>query len=181
MKEKENKVDTQAYEFVDQYERLMYKIALQYIDSQIECEDIVQDSLTNILKKFDTVMALNMNQRTAYVAAVVRNRSLNYLKRKQLEDKIFVASVDDESSCISNSTIQTARQMELYEVSVVREALDNLSCDDRYLIEGKYIIGLSDAELADELCCQPASIRMKLTKARRRLLAELERLGEAHE
>ena len=181
MKEKENKVDTQAYEFVNQYERLMYKIARQYIDSQIECEDIVQDSLTNILKKFDTVMALNMNQRTAYVAAVVRNRSLNYLKRKSLEDKIFVASVDDESSCISNSAIQAAKQMELYEVSIVREALDNLSYDDRYLIEGKYIMGLTDSEFAEELCCKPANTRMQLTKACCRLLAELERIGKAHE
>lgn len=181
MEEKKKKINTQAYDFVIQYERLMYKIARQYVSSQIECEDIVQDSLANILRKFDTVMALNINQRTSYVAAVVRNRSLNYLKRKRLEDEIIVASVDDESYCILESTIQTAKQLDSYGFSSVGEALCKLPDDDRYLIEGKYIIGLSDAELAHELRCKPASIRMKLTKARRRLLAELERLGEVHE
>ena len=180
MEDQKKIIHTQACEFVIQYERLMYKIARQYVNSQIECEDIVQDSLANILNKFSTVIALNTNQQTAYVAAVVRNRSLNYLKRKQLEDGIIVASVDDESYCLQESTIQITRQLDTYSFSV-KEALCKLSDDDRYLLEGKYIIGLSDAELACELHCKPASIRMKLTKARRRLLAELERLGEVYE
>lgn len=181
MKERKKGKNTQAYEFLNQYERLMYEIARQYVGSQIECEEVVQDSLTNILKKFDIVMALNMNQRTAYVAAVVRNRSLNYLKRKSLEDKTFVASGNDESCCVSSSTLQTAKQRDSYEMSAVREALDNLSYDDRYLIEGKYIMGLTDSEFAEELCCKPAHTRIQLTKACRRLLAELERIGKSHE
>ena len=181
MKERKTGKNTQAYEFVNQYERLMYEMARQYVGSQIECEEIVQDSLTNILKKFDTVMALNMHQRTAYVAAVVRNRSLNYLKGNNLEENTFEVSFNDESNCITDSTIKTEKQLDLYEVSFVREALDELSSFDRYLIEGKYIIGLSDAEMADELSYKPTGIRMKLTKARRRLLTELERVGKAHE
>lgn len=179
MEDQKKKINTQVYEFVIQYERLMYKIARQYVSSQIECEDIVQDSLVNILNKCNTVIELTVNQRTAYVAAVVRNRALNYLKRKQLEDGIIVASVDDESYCIE-STVQKTKHLDSHSSSV-KEALCKLSDDDRYLIEGKYIIGLSDAELAHELRCKPASIRMKLTKARRRLLAELERLGEVYE
>lgn len=35
-------------------------------------------------------------------------------------------------------------------------------------MEGKYILGYTDAELADMLGCKKSSVRMKLTRARRR-------------
>ena len=40
--------------------------------------------------------------------------------------------------------------------------------EDQLLLEGKYILGYKDAELADMLGCKKNSIRMKLTRARRR-------------
>lgn len=42
--------------------------------------------------------------------------------------------------------------------------------EDRYLLEGKYILGYSDQQLAASLSCKPNSIRMKLTRARRRAM-----------
>lgn len=171
----------EVFDFLIQYERLMYKIARQYVDSQLDCEDIVQDSLANILKKYDAFGEMSKNQRIAYVAAVVRNRSLNFLKRKKLEDSIIVASVDDDMYHLAESVVQETKPLTEIPLSVVREAINKLPNDDRYLIEGKYIVGLSDAELAQELKCKPASIRMKLTKARRKLLAEMKKLGEAYE
>ena len=40
----------------------------------------------------------------------------------------------------------------------------------KILLEGKYILGLSDEELAAEFDCSPNSIRMKLTRARRQVI-----------
>ena len=40
--------------------------------------------------------------------------------------------------------------------------------EDQLLLEGKYILGYKDTELADMLGCKKDSIRMKLTRARRR-------------
>ena len=48
-----------------------------------------------------------------------------------------------------------------------------LSEEDRILLEGKYVWGQSDKELAEILHCKPSSIRMKLTRARRRALNNL--------
>lgn len=39
--------------------------------------------------------------------------------------------------------------------------------EHRILLEGRYILGFSDEELAKQLHCKPSSIRMKLTRARR--------------
>ena len=45
-----------------------------------------------------------------------------------------------------------------------------LTEDERFLLEGKYILGYSDQQMAVSLKCSPGSIRMKLTRARRRAM-----------
>ena len=59
-------------------------------------------------------------------------------------------------------------QMEQKEMLV--RVLESLSEEDRILLEGKYILEQSDRDLAALLGCKPSSIRMKLTRARRRAL-----------
>ena len=53
------------------------------------------------------------------------------------------------------------------------EVFDSLPEEDRLLLRGKYELDLDDAELAALLGCAPNSIRMKLTRARRRAVAHL--------
>ena len=50
-----------------------------------------------------------------------------------------------------------------------------LSERDRFLLEGKYFLQLSDSELGDALGCKAESIRMKLTRARRNVVKILAR------
>lgn len=49
----------------------------------------------------------------------------------------------------------------------------HLTEEEQTLLEGKYIIGYTDAELAGQLQCKVSSIRMKLTRARRRAISLL--------
>lgn len=57
------------------------------------------------------------------------------------------------------------------------EIWDSLPDDTKILLEGKYILGLSDEELATEFDCSPDSIRMKLTRARRLALEKIKEGG----
>ena len=58
---------------------------------------------------------------------------------------------------------------------------DTLPEDTRELLAGKYILRMSDAELAEEFCCSPDSIRMKLTRARRRALEMMKEGGLSYD
>lgn len=49
--------------------------------------------------------------------------------------------------------------------------------EDRLALEAKYILQLSDREIARQLGIQPASVRMRLTRARRRARKEMEKEG----
>lgn len=52
----------------------------------------------------------------------------------------------------------------------LRRAWSRLDDGSRDLLAGKYILEKSDDEIAEELGCASGSVRMKLTRARRRLL-----------
>lgn len=52
-----------------------------------------------------------------------------------------------------------------------------LAQEDRLALEAKYILQLNDKEIARQLGIKPASVRMRLTRARRRALREMEKEG----
>ena len=53
--------------------------------------------------------------------------------------------------------------------------------EEKQLLYGKYLMDLSDAELAQMLGCKPSSVRMKLTRARRAFVEKLREGGKNHE
>ena len=55
----------------------------------------------------------------------------------------------------------------------LRTIWPRLGEEDRLLLEGKYLRECSDRELAQLLGCRVDSIRMKLTRARRRALKRM--------
>jgi len=74
-------------------------------------------------------------------------------------------------------------EISLDKLMMLSERLDQLakiwpqlSWEDQFLLEGKYILGYNNQELAEKLLCKPSSIRMKLTRTRRSALSLLLKL-----
>ena len=64
--------------------------------------------------------------------------------------------------------------------AVFLRAYQSLPPEDRFLLEGKYILQCSNEELAAQLNCKPDSIRMKLYRVRKRFLARLHEVDPTH-
>ena len=47
------------------------------------------------------------------------------------------------------------------------------------MLEGKYFLGYDDRQLSELLSCAPGSIRMKLTRVRRKVLCSMQEKGGA--
>lgn len=82
------------------------------------------------------------------------------------------------SSVLEIYTISTEDSLERFiQLSEDLKALSliwtKLSREDQSLLEGKYILGYNNKELAEMFHCQHSSIRMKLTRARRNAFALL--------
>ena len=86
-----------------------------------------------------------------------------------LDDEEVLRQVDREFQDMSMEDLLLFKAR----ISQLKEIWHELPEEDQLLLEGKYIWELSDKELAEDHGCKPDSIRMKLTRARRRALQHL--------
>ena len=160
----------------DEFHRLMYATARKYTDSQPVCEDIVQDALEKLIPRAQLLRGLKRCALASYVVSTVRNTAINHLK-KQGQEKNWCDSLDDEMYDQLWANAPSLEEMLL--LSEQREELGQLLKElpeeDAALLEGKYLLCQTDAELAEALGCKPGSIRMKLTRARRKAFQRLMR------
>ena len=67
-----------------------------------------------------------------------------------------------------------------HELKVLAKIWADLDARTRYILESRYILEKSDAEIAEELQISPQSVRMSLTRARRaarKMMEEAEKTG----
>lgn len=154
----------------EEYQRLMFAVARRYI-SDNSVEDIVQDCLVQLIQKIDVLRNMKRPILAGYIVSAVRNTSINYLRSGGISQKYEMNISDEAWEDIDNGGIPLEDMLVLAER---HEALQNVWTQmpeaDKYLLEGKYILGLSDAVLAKQMGCKESSIRMKMTRARRRAM-----------
>ena len=165
-------------ELYENYKYIMFATAKKYVADTETMEDLVQDSLVKLIPKLGTLRRLEPNARISYVVYTVRNTAINHLRRKSVENRYFV----DESDESIPHSISAFREVEdLVESSDRTKAfcrmLDMIPERDQLALRGRYYLQMTDDELAELLECKPGSVRVMLTRARRRLLELLQKEG----
>ena len=155
------------------YENLLFYTAQKYISERGSVEDVVQESLVKLHEKIRTIKPMPEIVLASYIRSTVRNTAINILKSAGYEEDRQISTeniidVMDEHTLSLDTLMQISRYREL-----LSKIWPELSKEEQFLLEGKYILGYSDRELSTELCCQPSSVRMKLTRARRHALSIL--------
>ena len=114
----------------------------------------------------------------SYIAAAVRNTAINARKRTQRETAQCV-SMEDLPEELPQTQMLGAeiKYLEKERREALLAKFRELPEPERQLLFGRYMMDLTDAELAAMLGCKPASVRMKLTRARRALLEKLREGG----
>ena len=163
------------------HERLIYFIAGKYTANAQKREDIVQTAVVSLLRKEATLRRLPPYAQINYIAAAVRNTAINALKREQKElDRCI--SLEDLTETFPTQFMPSAEAITL-EKELQKDLLavyQEMKEDEQQLLMGKYLMDLSDAELAQTLGCKPSSIRMKLTRVRRVFAEKLREGGKNH-
>lgn len=162
-----------------EFKNLMYSTAYKYTSKPDAADDIVQDALVNLIKKVDTLRPMKRHILAGYIVATIRNRAINELKSRAYQQE----NIMDYSESAILEDFPLDRLMILAEQRAqLGKIWTRLSDEDRFLLEGRYILGYTDQEMAESLRCKPDSIRMKLTRARRKALTFLlEEGGDCYE
>lgn len=186
--EKESADSQQAFlKIYEEYKRLLYWAAGRCTESPELREDFVQEGVSRLLPKTERIRWFKSRVLATYLATTVRNISSNHY-RKAAQEAIYLADEDisafeDEFALCQENGERSVEDAALLRVQAeeLRKVLTKLSEKEQILLRGKYQLYLSDRELSQQLQCNPDSIRMMLTRARRHAFALLAEEGFEYE
>ena len=169
-----NDVDDRAFmqEVYQQNERLMYAIALKYASNTQDCEDIVHDTVEKLCKNIAKIKELPNSALRAYVVYAVRNTAINFRKHQSTINRHIQQLSDDDSSSEYDqpeSIIERIEDLQEKRASLTKVWMQ-LTDAEQELLYRKYVLDQTTEELAGIFQCSRDSIRMRLSRARRKSL-----------
>lgn len=169
-----NDVDDRAFmqEVYQQNERLMYAIALKYASNTQDCEDIVHDTVEKLCKNIAKIKELPNSALRAYVVYAVRNTAINFRKHQSTINRhIQQLSGDDSDSEYDQPESIIERIEDLQEKrTCLTKVWTQLTDAEQELLYRKYVLDQTTEELSGIFQCSRDSIRMRLSRARRKSL-----------
>ena len=169
-----NDVDDRAFmqEVYQQNERLMYAIALKYASNTQDCEDIVHDTVEKLCKNIAKIKGLPKSELRAYVVYAVRNTAINFRKHQSTINRHIQQLSDDDLSSEYDqpeSIIERIEDLQEKRTSLTKVWMQ-LTDAEQELLYRKYVLDQTTEELSGIFQCSRDSIRMRLSRARRKSL-----------
>lgn len=155
------------------YKRLMYSEIRKIIKDDRDAEDIMQDVLEKLIDKIPLLRSRNRNQRINYIISACKFTSFNYIRdnssKKELSFEDFLGLPDSD---YDGHEIEL-RIIKEEELETLRRVLPQMDSRTRCLLEGYHFLDKTVEELGTELSVKPDSVRMMLTRAKKKIFEVL--------
>ena len=157
--------------FYERYHLLIFKEVRKYWSTNEDVEDIVHETYVRLIDKIDTFRTLKRQQQIHYALTTARNLSLSSLTKN---GKLPIVPLEAAFSFPDLETVDLDELIDHKNIATqIRVIWNELSIQDRMILEQKYYLEWSNDIIAKSLGIQPQSVRMYLTRAKRKLLLEL--------
>lgn len=140
--------------------------------SESDVEELTADVFLAVWEHTDQLKAGKL---TAYLAAIARNRAKNrirgYHETVNLEDMIEIGSGEDLEDAIDRKILG----------ELLRDVLDTLTEKDREILVRYYYCYENVRQITETLCLSESAVKMRMSRARKKLQQELIARGYAYE
>jgi RNA polymerase sigma-70 factor (ECF subfamily) len=156
----------------------LYGVAVRILRDGAAAEEVLQEAFVNVWHHAGSYEAAK-SQPTTWLAAIVRNRCLDQLRRRELDTVTMTADDDDGNEFDLPSGDPTPVEMLLAgaEAQSVRDCVDALDAGQKQAIALAFYQGLSHAELADHLRQPLGTVKSWVRRGLERLKSCLDRAG----
>ena len=148
------------------YHRLMYAQALRVLRDAAAAEDAVSDALLSLTKKIPLLRTFDRNKLRAYCVITVKHAAISALRRRQREHP---ATEEDRLADTADEGRVEDRLLERAGVERIKAAIRRLPEQEMRIMVMRYFREMTDGEIAQETGLQPVSVRVHLSRARKRL------------
>lgn len=163
--------DSQAMmeQLYDEYSCYVYKIAWQYCTCHTDVEDLVQEVWIRFCVNPHRLYTLSKPRQMSYISSTVRNTAISLTRNSVVELPLETAQrITYCEAEILNRVLDRKISASLF-----RQIWPRVPQPAREILERKYFLDESDAEIATALGIRSNSVRMYITRARRVAFAVL--------
>lgn len=154
------------------YKNLMYSEILKVSPNNQHKDDILNDSLVKLIGKIDLLRTLDRSRLVNYIITTVRNTAIDTFRKS---DKCADCEYDFDTEVGTDEDFVERAVLGKMRIEQFTQLWPTLDAGTREILEDKYILELSDSEIAESLGIKPASVRMKLARARASAYKQLEK------
>lgn len=153
-----------------QYQRLVYQTAHQVTQDAWAAEDVMQETFLRLIDKIPLLRSQTRDRQVNYIITSATHNAYNYLrKRKNVVIFPFDETIDTSASLAEDPIEEFLDRQSLRDDwDCLLRVWPKLDPRSRYLLEGTYILEKSAEEIAEDLGIKTSSIRMSLTRAKRK-------------
>ena len=158
-----------------EYHRLMYAQALRVTRNPQAAEDAVSDSLIALTRKISLLRTMECNKLRSYVVITVRHTAISLLNRGKRQRLDGSVAVED----LSGGAPVDSRLLEEAGMERIKRCILALPPREKEMMLMRYFREMTDEEIAAETGLRAVSVRVHLSRARKRLALMLEGKEEA--
>lgn len=161
------------------YRSAMYEAAYAVMRHHQDTEDIIQDTILKLIEKFELLQRFECFTLRSYVVISVRRTAIDLLRRRGrrsellFDDEIFLDHMGGEGETPEDCLLRETETQHLH------AALERLAQRQRDLLNMKYFLELSDAEIAETYGIAKGSVRSLLSRARKALAEKMKEFDDA--
>lgn len=157
------------------YKNLMYSTIHKIVKGEDDSEDILQDVLEKLIDKIPLLRSRTRDQLVNYIISACKFTALNHIRDngRRLETS-FEDCLELPDSVNGGHEIEL-RIIKGEELEALRRVLPQMDLRTQCLLEGYYFLDRSIVELGQELRIKPDSVRMYLTRARKKAFELLQK------
>ena len=169
-------------EIVERYQSKVFSIIHGIVRQRNDVEDIAQQVFAKVylsLRSFDFRSSL-----ITWIYKITVNECFDYLRKRKVRKLVYESDLsEDEVRRVENTEPQVDRQVsadtELARRDYVLKLLSRVSEEERMLLMLKEVEGFSVEELAAQTGMNENTIKVKLFRARQKLVKAAQRLDRA--
>lgn len=157
-------------ELYKQYYSLLFDESYKIVRNKYDAEDVVQEFIVYICNHIEKFRKLDCCTLPSCLVIYIRRRSINLLKRREMLKRHTVGSMDDnklKEQIPDQSVTIEERALLTFSIEEVQKAFQQLPESIKDILRYKYLLEMSDKEIADLLDIDKNSVRAYITRARR--------------
>lgn len=161
------------------YKKLVFSKVKDFACNYNNIEDITQETWEKLIGQLKVLKRLDKGAMVTYISFTARSVAYDYGKkerRERLKEELHGGKISDYVSL----SAEDAFFLHFPNTPLI-SIWSKLSDEEQILLACKYILELDDGAIASIIGCKPSSIRMKLTRARRRARELIEQEDKQNE